>query len=233
MTTTVKTPFVRIVAEDVLPGFDPNEPPDPAPYWDNETLEISDEWSKIHSLWATVKTYEFLHRLVPVPEAYEIPKPALSWADAIIAGGPVKPLLLYGPVGVGKTHGACALACYLGAFWDRRLFTGGPPIAFHTASLLLSGLKNFGSGDRRDELFHQVTTAKVLVIDDLTRFKSTDYDMESLGQVIDTRQANRLPTVVTLNDMGPDDLSDQIPPFLASRLLSGNQAPIFGTDRRA
>lgn len=234
MTASMTTPFETVRPEDLYSGFDPEEGPDPSDFWDPEAMAPSEEWDLMRRAWVKVKAYKVFHsvKYIPIPEAYEIPRPLRLWADAILDGGPVKPLLIFGVVGVGKTHGACAMACYLAALWDRQLYVEAPPIAFHTASRLVSQLKNFGNSDAREQLYFEVTHAKVLVIDDLTRFKLTDHDMETLGQLIDDRMGKSLPTVCTLNDLD-GELTDLVPPFLASRLASGTQVHMLGKDRRA
>lgn len=234
MTTSIATPFEHIRPEDLYEGFDPEEGPDPSAFWDPETMAPSEEWDRLRRVWVKVKAYQVFHqaKYIPIPEAYDIPRPMRLWADAIIDGGPVKPLLVSGVVGVGKTHGACAMACYLAAFWGRELYVSAPPIAFHTASRLMSQLKDFGDREARELRYHETVNAKVLVIDDLTRFKLTDHDMESIGQVVDERMGKSLPTIFTLNELD-GELTDLVPPFLASRLASGQQIRILGTDRRA
>jgi chromosomal replication initiation ATPase DnaA len=234
VTAVLKTSWIRILPEDVMPGFDPKNDPDPGDYWDPELLAPSEEWNKLRMLWTKVNAYVRLHAKVPEHDAYEIPVLIKNWADTVIDGVPPKPLMIYGNVGVGKTYGTSAVACYLAAFWDRNLYTSAPAVAFHTASMLVGGLKNFGSAEAREELLHSVSNAKVLVIDDLTRFKATDFDMETLGQIIDTRQAKKLPTIVTLNDLNNPsvDLAEKLPQFLASRLLAGVSIPVYGEDRR-
>jgi hypothetical protein len=234
MTTIIATPFENIRPEDLYEGFDPEEGPDPSAFWDPEAMAPSEEWDRRRRAWVKAKAYQAFHaaKYIPIPEAYEIPRPLRLWADAIIDGGPVKPLLVFGVVGVGKTHGVCAMSCYLAALWDRSIYVEAPPIAFHTASRLLSQLKDFGGRETREKLYLASVNAKVLVIDDLTRFKITDHDMETLGQLVDERMGKNLPTIFTLNELD-GELTDLVPPFLASRLASGQQIRILGTDRRA
>lgn len=235
MTKIMKTSFIRVTEEDLYPGFEPKDGPDIGAYWNSELMETSAEWNGARTLWERVKAYHTLHqaKYVPIPTAYEIPRPLKTWADGIIDGQPPEPCLVSGEIGVGKTHGVCAAACYLAAFWDRSLFIQAPAIAFHTASRLMSQLKDYGGREAREDLFHNVINAKVLVIDDLTRFKITDHDMESLGQVVDERMGKSLPTMITLNHQPDVELSDLVPAFLASRLESGRHVIIMGSDRRA
>lgn len=235
MTKAMKTPFLRVTEEDLYPGFDPKEGPDIGDFWDPEAMETTPEWNGARTMWERVRTYHVLHspRYVPIPQAYEIPRPLKVWADEIIDGATPGPMLVSGEIGVGKTHGVCATACYLGAFWDRQIYIKAPLIAVHTASRLMTQLKDYGARDAREDLYRETINAKVLVIDDLTRFKVTDHDMETLGQVVDERMGKNLPTMITLNHRPDVPLSDLVPPFLASRLESGRHAIIMGTDRRA
>lgn len=235
MTMSMTTPLERILPEDLYEGFNPEEGPDPSAYWDAETMAPSEEWDRKRRAWVKAKAYKTFHssKYVPAPETYEIPRPLRLWADRIIDGETPRPLLVFGDVGVGKTWGVSAMVCYLAALWDCQLYVDAPPIAFHTASRVIGQLKNFGAAEAREQLYFSVSQAKVLVIDDLTRFKITDHDMETLGQLLDERQDRGLPTIFTVNH-GPDvEMTDLVPPFLASRLLSGQQIQMFGTDRRA
>lgn len=234
--TTFFTPFDRMLPEDLYPGFDPEEGPDIGDFWDPETMQTREkDWDAARNIWVRVKAYRNYHsaKYIPIPDAYEIPRPLRLWAEEILEGKPVKPLLVHGHVGVGKTHGVCAMACLLAALWDRPIYVEAPPISFHTASRLLSQLKDFGSRDERQALYFAVTNAKVLVVDDLTRGSITDHDMETLGQVVDERQGKSLPTIFTVNHDPDTDLTELMPAFLASRLSAGQQLHIIGKDRRA
>lgn len=238
MTDILQTKFVTILPEDVYPDFDIDNEPDPGPHFDPATGEHSPAYLADRDLWGLVRRYIRMHsrKYVPEPESYSMPEPVHAWAERFcnkeLDEKPV--LLLYGPVGVGKTYSASALACYLGAFWPKMFFTDAPTIVFKTASVLLRELKNFSASESRDRASFEVTRAKVLVVDDLTRFKVTDYDMESLGEVIDYRNQHGQPTIVTINNLAdlPEQLPEVLPEFLASRLLAGYSIPIFGPDRR-
>jgi chromosomal replication initiation ATPase DnaA len=240
MTTSMTTPSDLLRPEDIYEGFNPEEGPDPSAYWDPETMEPNEEWDRRRRLWVQVKAYKNFHsaKYVPAPSTYEIPRPLRKWAEEIIFGDSTpelfKPLLVSGRVGVGKTWGVSAMVCYLAAFWERHDYVEAPPIAFHTASKLVGKLKNYGNGEARSELAFEVERAKVLVIDDLTRFKLTEHDMESLGQLLDDRQGHGVPTIFTLNhDPDEVEMANLMPPFLVSRLEAGKHIQMFGPDRRA
>jgi hypothetical protein len=233
---TMKTPFVRLEPGEFLDGFDPDAPPDPEGYWDPDTMAPNAEWDELRTRWAMVKSYVNFHGARCIPSlyanAYEMPELAKKWADEIILGGQPLPLVLYGGIGVGKTHGACAVAAYLGAFWSRQIYNDIPAVVFAQASRLVSELKSFSNGEKREGRLLEVTCAKVLIIDDLTRFQPTDFDMETLGQILDDRSGASLPTVITVNEEFTDKLEDKVPPFLASRLQAGQMVGVFGPDHR-
>jgi len=236
MTDMIKTKFVTILPEDVYPDFDLDEEPDPGAHFNPITGEHSPEYLADRDLWGLVRRYVRMHsrKYVPEPEAYSMPDAVFRWVESFCAGDADDRLMvLYGEVGVGKTYSASAAACYLGAFWPKMFFTDAPTIVFKTASVLLRELKNFSASENRDRASFEVTRAKVLVVDDLTRFRATDYDMESLGEVIDHRNQHNLPTIITVNsneDM--HQIDEKVPAFLASRLGQGLQVPVWGMDRR-
>jgi chromosomal replication initiation ATPase DnaA len=227
------TTFVRVTPEDLCPGFDENTPPDPGLYWNPVALEVTEEWNALMNRWEQARWYQRYHsrQYVPLPKAYEMPSLAKLWADEVIKGEQPMNLVLYGAVGTGKTHGACATACYLAALWQHAQFTDAPSLLFQTASMLLGGLKNFGSGDRDTLLRHTLHTP-VLVLDDLTRFEITNFDVESLGQILDTRAHQGLPTILTLNHGMIEQALQGLPDFLASRVEAGRLTAVLGPDRR-
>ena len=119
-------------------------------------------------------------------------------------------LTLVGPSGSGKTYLAAAIA-------NRRIELGHPAL-FITAADLIDYLRS-GFGDEADQpfvdLFEQVRNAPLLVLDDLPTRPSTPWTQERLFQLLSSRHAARLPTVVTLRG-DPSRLDD----FLRTRLAS-------------
>jgi DNA replication protein DnaC len=103
-------------------------------------------------------------------------------------------LLLTGGYGCGKTHLAAAIA-------NHRLELGQPAI-FMTAPDLLDHLRsafNPMSELPYDELFDQLRSAPLLILDDLGAQSSTPWAQEKLFQLLNHRYNRRLPTVVTTN----------------------------------
>ena len=134
---------------------------------------------------------------------------ALNTAVAY-AGDPEGWLTLVGPSGSGKTYLAAAIA-------NRRIELGNPAL-FITAADLIDYLRS-GFDDDADQpfvdLFDQVRNAPLLVLDDLPTRPSTPWTQERLFQLLASRHAARLPTVVTLRG-DPNRMDD----FLRTRLES-------------
>lgn len=118
-------------------------------------------------------------------------------------------LLLVGGTGTGKTHLAAAIANYA-------LQKHGMEVYFAVTPELLQHLRTAYAPSSEigyDELFEQVRSAQLLVIDDLGAEKSTPWVIEKLYQIFNYRYNYRLPTVVTTNcDM------DGLDPRVRSRL---------------
>ncbi len=108
--------------------------------------------------------------------------------------GDAKGLTLAGPAGTGKTHLAVAMTRALIA----RGFAG---VIVNVPSLLLTFRSTFHSetASRFDELLQLVTRCDHLILDDLGRERLTDWVLEMLYLVVNTRYVNRLATSITTN----------------------------------
>ncbi len=121
-------------------------------------------------------------------------------------------LLLTGMNGCGKTHLAVAII-------NERLKREQPAFfAFVPAFLdYLRATFRPDSLTGYDELFEQVKTAPLLVLDDLGSEHSTPWAEEKLYQIIVHRHNARLPTVITINGTSLEPL-EKTKPRIHSRL---------------
>lgn len=129
--------------------------------------------------------------------------------SALFAEEPEGWLLLMGTYGCGKTHLAAAIA-------NARM-EAGHTVLFQVVPDLLDHLRaTFGpnSGISYDELFEQVRSTPLLVLDDLGSQSSSPWAQEKLFQLLNHRYSTRLPTVITTNQR-----LDTLEPRLRSRLL--------------
>ena len=133
-------------------------------------------------------------------------------AAEIFASDPEGWLLFTGPRGSGKTHLAVAIA---GESLRR-----GQPVFFAFVPSLLDHLRSTFSPDSPigyDELFEQLKTAPLLILDDLGAESSTAWAEDKLYQIIVHRHEARLPTVIT-NAFSIEEL-EEAKPQIASRLV--------------
>ena len=134
-------------------------------------------------------------------------------------------LALYGDTGVGKTHLAVAIAA-------ERLGKGEPAF-FVTVPDLLDYLRFTYSPESTityDDVFEEVKTTPLLILDDLGREHSTPWAVEKLYQIVVHRHNARAATVFT----AVRDLGDRRDP-IASRVKDpsiSQEVPIDAPDYR-
>ena len=141
-------------------------------------------------------------------------------------------LLFDGPHGSGKTHLAVAVA--------GESLRQGRPVFFAFVPALLDHLRATFSPDSPigyDELFEQIKTVPLLILDDLGAESSTPWAEEKLYQIVVHRHDTRLPTIITTT-LNLDEL-EEAKPRIASRLVDMMvnwvpiEAPNYRDQRRA
>ena len=98
-------------------------------------------------------------------------------------------LLFYGDVGTGKSFAA---ACIANALMEKRV-----PIVMTSFVKLLENMGGFDNDE--EKLINQLNRAKLLIIDDLGAERSSDYTLEKVYNIVDSRYRARLPLLITTN----------------------------------
>ena len=126
-------------------------------------------------------------------------------------------LVLTGTYGCGKTHLAAAIANYRAGINRDPLFVVVPDLLDHLRS-------TFGpnSNVTYDDLFEEVRSAQLLVLDDLGTQSATPWAREKLYQILNHRYVAGLPTVITTANS-----IDEVDPRVRSRMLDTRRCSIF------
>jgi DNA replication protein DnaC len=121
-------------------------------------------------------------------------------------------LVITGSYGCGKTHLAAAIA-------NDRLDRSQPAIFVVVPDLLDHLRTTFGPNSEvsYDEMFEQVRSTRLLILDDMGSQSATPWAQEKLFQLLNHRYNGQLPTVITTNQR-LEDLDQR----LRSRLLDIN-----------
>lgn len=134
-------------------------------------------------------------------------------------------LLLYGPVGTGKTYIAAAIA--------NALVDKGEWVYMHNIASMTSALRDTYKGGHAD-IINRAAVSRLFVIDDLGVECMTPYSLQITYELIEARTESGKPLIVTTNlslksIAGTDDPGLQ---RLYSRLASLHPVGITGADRR-
>lgn len=123
-------------------------------------------------------------------------------------------LLILGEVGSGKTHLAGAIS--------NVLIEKGVPVLFGTFSEHLEHIRQeFNSAERK--YLAQMKTVPVLVLDDVSREKQSDWTKQILFDVINYRYEHMTPTIITAN-LSLDALGNYLGRDIFSRLYETSVA---------
>lgn len=98
-------------------------------------------------------------------------------------------LLFYGGVGTGKTFAAACIANHL---LGQRV-----PVVMTSFVKLLEAMQGFKEDDCA--MIARLNRAKLLIIDDLGAERSTDFALEKVYNIVDSRYRARLPIILTTN----------------------------------
>ncbi|MBR2390260.1 MAG: ATP-binding protein [Mogibacterium sp.] len=133
-----------------------------------------------------------------------------------------KGLLLYGGVGTGKTYVAAAIA---NALIEQK------------KSVKLNTARGYADSafDDKDGFIEMLHTMDLVILDDLSAERQTDYMQETVFTIVNTRYESKLPLIVTTNMdfqqiRNPDGLAQE---RIFSRIAAMcYPIPVAGSDRR-
>jgi DNA replication protein DnaC len=126
-------------------------------------------------------------------------------------------LVLMGTFGTGKTHLAAAIGHYRAALGDDPIFSVVPDLLDH-----LRATFSPTSTTSYDNVFSQIRTTPLLILDDLGTQNATPWAREKLFQVLNYRYETRLPTVITTSST-----LDEIDPRIRSRMLDARVCKLY------
>ena len=138
-------------------------------------------------------------------------------------------LWFMGDVGTGKTT--------LAMLVSTEALKRGHSVAIYSVPRLLAEIRDTYDADRGERtyagLFQQLVTVDLLHLDDLGAERQTEWVLEQLYSIVNTRYEDQRAIVVTTN-LQPDELAAQIGERTVSRLIEmcGDPLPLFGADRR-
>lgn len=130
-------------------------------------------------------------------------------------------LIFFGKYGVGKTYYSILTAntCFQYKQINDYFYT--------KLSHFLSGIKNEFSSNKRGEVYESAVNTDLLVLDEFGQGKLSEFDMQTISDVIDDRYGNNLSTIFITN-MSMTDFFETLSPSVASRLSKNSVFIDFG-----
>jgi DNA replication protein DnaC len=131
-----------------------------------------------------------------------------------------------GDVGTGKTTLAMLIS--------KAALAAGRTCAIYSLPRLLNVLRDaIGSEDGKLDLLDRLATVDLLHLDDLGAENSSDWVLEQLYSIVNTRYEDERSLVITTN-LDPEALAEQIGARTVSRIIEicGDPLPLFGSDHR-
>jgi DNA replication protein DnaC len=165
---------------------------------------------------------EFLARLrrdANIPKRFRGPdlatanlSPAIAEKARQFVDGEISGLFLTGIPGSGKTHLACAIA--------HALLEKGIGVSFRPVPELLFSIRASyeGDGEREGRIIEACQQIPVLILDDMGAEKASEFSLERLYLVVDSRYREMKPLIVTSN-LSLDGIAQKLHDRLASRLV--------------
>lgn len=148
-----------------------------------------------------------------------------KWPEALSLG---KGFFLWGSVGAGKTYAAVAIAREI-------MLQHLAEVSFFGFTQLMNEVREGFDSEEDDgtKMLRRARTCSLLVIDDLSMTRPTEWAIEQLYGIVNTRYEAKLPMIVTSN-LGIEDTGKIYNPQTASRLLETCRLVQFaGEDRRS
>ena len=117
-----------------------------------------------------------------------------NYSEKLVNNIEKKGLILVGNNGIGKTHLACSIA--------NKFIENGIPVIYGTLINLLAELRNSYEIDNNIsemEIIKLYENVDLLIIDDLGKEKPSEWGLEKLFTIINSRYENSLPVIITTN----------------------------------
>lgn len=162
--------------------------------------------------------------LVAFPEQIRVVRRFVARIDENVASG--RGVWIEGDIGTGKTMLAMLIS--------KAALDAAATVAIYSLPRLLNLIRE---AIEREEgvvgFLDRLATVDLLHIDDVGAENRTDWALEQLYSIVNTRYEERRSIVVTTN-LKPHELAEQIGERTVSRLIEmcGDPLPLFGEDRR-
>ena len=184
-----------------------------------------DQNSKVYQAWL-----RDIPRAIQDPKLQDFPE-TLAQSLWDWCNDDVWSITLTGPSGTGKTHAAFALAR---SWYHAHLNSnaGSPAPLFSPLSELVAAARSAAmSGGHEGALDHFKKHAGLVILDEMTGERVTEFALEAVYAVIYHRDMNQLPTIITTN-LTLDEISEKFSDRIASRIGGGLVVKMNGSDYR-